>query len=149
MSIYISNSDNVIDSRDVISRTEELLSQLTDEYEEQDTTLSFEYWLQDENNSGEPDDVVEYRQLAELVEQCGNCADWNYGATLIRESYFVEYIEELIDDCYELPEELQSGRKGGQWPWCHMSIDYGAAADEASQDYETVIFDGVEYLIRA
>jgi hypothetical protein len=43
-----------------------------------------------------------------------------------------------------MPKEMNSG----QWPYRHMTIDYEAAANEAEQDYMTVDFDGVEYLIR-
>lgn len=70
--------------------------------------------------------------------------DWSYGETLIREDYFTKYIEELIDDCYEIPKEMNSG----EWPWRHMTIDYEAAAEEAKQDYMELNYDGVTYFIR-
>lgn len=70
--------------------------------------------------------------------------DWSYGETLLHEEYFTKYIEDLIDDCYEMPKEMHSGN----WPWRHMTMDYEAAADEAKQDYFEVDFDGVTYYIR-
>ena len=53
-------------------------------------------------------------------------------------------VEELIDDCYELPKEFKSG----EWPWRHMKIDFEAAAEEAKQDYTSVEFFGITYWIR-
>lgn len=53
---------------------------------------------------------------------------------LIHEDYFVDYITEIIDDCYSLPKELQSG----DWPYRHITVNYDAAAKEAKQDYTVV-----------
>lgn len=116
----ISNQDDVMDSRDVIERIEE---------------------LEAEGEEG----LEELAPLKKLAEQCEGVPDWKYGEALIRRSYFVEYIEDLIKDCYDMPKELQSG----QWPWRHVTVDYAAAAKEAEVDYIEVDFDGVEYLIRS
>ena len=122
----ISNTDDVIDSRDVIARIEELESVGEDEI------------LDD-------DDMEELRVLKALAEEAESSPDWIHGEGLIRESYFVDYTEQLIDDCFELPKELNSG----DWPYRYITIDYEAAADELKQDYFEVDFDGVTYLIRA
>ena len=126
----ISNTDDVIDSRDVIARIEELI-ELRGELG----------W----------DPTAEHRELKEelaalekLAEEASGSPDWNYGETLIRETYFTDYIEQLIDDCYEMPKELKSG----EWPWRHVTVDYAAAADEAKVDYIDCDFGGVTYLIR-
>lgn len=140
----IENTEDVIDSRDVIARIEELKDQLEAEHESQETTLSFEYWIQDENNSQNSDDVKEYRALVALADEAEDSPDWTHGEQLIRRSYFVDYTAQLIDDCYEMPKDLNSGK----WPYCHMKIDYEAAAEHLEQDYMSVDFDGVEYLIR-
>lgn len=141
----IENTEDVIDSRDVIARIEELKDQLEAEHEDQETTLSFEYWIQDENNSQNPDDVKEYRALLALADEAEDSSDWIHGEQLIRRSYFVDYISELIHDCYELPKDMNSGK----WPYSHLTFDYEAAANEAEVDYMSVDFDGVEYLIRS
>lgn len=131
MSREISNMDDVIDSRDVIERIEEL--EAIDGI--QDTI----------DNLIEDDDAKELVSLRQLAEQAeGYAADWQYGEQLIRDSYFVDYIEQLIDDCYSMPKEFKSG----DWPWRHMKIDYEAAAEEAKQDYTSVTFDGVTYWVR-
>jgi hypothetical protein len=125
MSTFDNNTD-VIDSRDIIERIEELEAQLDD-------------------NEITPEELEELTTLRALAEECEGCSDWEYGAQLIRDSYFTDYIEELITDCYELPKELTSG----EWPYRHITVDYEAAADEAAQDYAEVDYDGVTYLIRA
>jgi len=122
MARTISNEDDVIDSRDVIKRIEE---------------------LEGERDSFE--DGEELRILKALTEEASGSPDWEHGETLVRESYFTDYIKELIHDCYEFPKEFDSGN----WPWRHMAVDYEAAAEEAKVDYNEADFDGVTYLIRA
>ena len=122
----IDNTEDIIDSRDIIDRIEELTS-LVDE-------------------TGEGEHIAEWKALTALAKQAEpESRDWLHGETLIRRSYFVDYITDLIHDCYEMPKEMHSGA----WPYRHMSIDYEEAAKEAEQDYASVDFDGVEYLIRS
>jgi hypothetical protein len=125
----IDNTEDIIDSRDIIARIEELETCLQDHAEDP----SGGHWSDE--------DAAELAALQALAKEAECAPDWSYGETLIRRSYFVDYIAQLIDDCYELP-------KGDKWPFRHLSIDYEAAANEAEQDYLSVDFDGVEYLIR-
>ena len=120
----ISNTADVIDSRDVIARIEEL------------EALGDVLYA---------DDVAELTALKALASEAESSPDWIHGETLIRESYFTDYIEQLIDDCYEMPKAFTSG----EWPWRHATMDYEAAANEAKSDYFECDFDGVTYLIRA
>jgi hypothetical protein len=128
----IDNTEDLIDSRDVIARLDELES-CRDDHETDPTGGHFS-----------DEDAAELAALRALADEADDSPDWIYGETLIRRSYFVDYIAELINDCYEMPKEMNSG----QWPYRHMTIDYEAAANEAEQDYMSVDFDGVEYLIR-
>ncbi|WP_408953162.1 hypothetical protein [Lysobacter sp. Hz 25] len=149
-----SNTDDVIDSRDVIERIEELESELGAVHgaqtESRETNLEFEEWLlavradaspahENEHNR----EVEELQELRSLADQCDHVSDWVHGETLIRESHFTDYIEQLIDDCYEMPKEMKSGG----WPWRHVSFDFEAAAEEAKVDYSEVTFWGETYLI--
>ena len=144
----ISNTDNTIDSRDVIARIEEL----KDIQEALSSAIREAHGVEDieaaKNAFVDWQDSEEYTELEHLralQDQAEYSPDWNHGETLINESYFTDYIEELITDCYELPKELNSG----DWPWRHVKIDYEAAAEEAKTDYMEVDFDGVTFLIRA
>jgi endonuclease YncB( thermonuclease family) len=133
MRATISNTDDVIDSRDVIARIEELES---DRQDLMDAETALQEW--------DDDDGRELAALRKLAEDGESSPDWSYGESLISEGYFTKYIEELIDDCYEMPKEMNSG----EWPWRHVTIDYDAAADEAKQDYKELDFDGNTYFIR-
>jgi hypothetical protein len=124
------NDQDIIDSRDIIDRIEELKELIEGEGCEDACT---EYKL-------------ELAMLEDLADQGqSESSDWVHGETLIRRSYFVDYTEELINDCYEMPKQMHSG----DWPFRHMTIDYEAAAKELEQDYSSIDFDGVEYLIRS
>lgn len=75
----------------------------------------------------DPDDHEElsraYRLLAEVEPYCD---DYRYGASVIADSYFQDYAQELADDC-----GMVDGAAG--WPLRH--IDWAAAAEELKQDY--------------
>ena len=114
---------DIIDSRDIIDRIEEL------ESEDELTNLETE----------------ELNNLLVFQEECQYSPDWSYGETIIREDYFTDYIKELIDDCFPIPSELNSG----EWPWRHMYLDYEAAAEEAKQDYIEFSGPNYNYFIRA
>lgn len=164
MTDTISNSDDYIDSRDVIKRIEELEAELQDAYDErgehpddfvayneflkeapegQDEEVdTFEGWLKfmaDEatNMSDEAVELLALRSLAADAE--GYAEDWRYGTTLIRESEFEDYAREFAEDCGFINRDMK-------WPCNH--IDWKQAADELKQDYTEVDFDGVAYLVR-
>lgn len=130
-----SNYDDVIDSRDVIARIEELEDTLQSAYDEFADRISWKNWLKDETNH---DDIEEFNILSELARECSDYAsDWDYGETLIRRSYFEPYMDEMVEDCYTLPKDMPY--------WMSITLDY----DALEQDYTSVDYDGVEYLIRS
>lgn len=153
----IDNNQETIDSRDLIDRAYDLIDTYIQAFNEQQKIEDgdeaeeleredalhndlFLAWLIAAND----DERSELAALIKVWRECENLSDWTHGEQLIRRSYFVDYITQLIDDCYELPKELTSGN----WPYRHIRIDYEAAADEAEYDYMTVDFNGVDYLIR-
>lgn len=122
----ISNSDDVIDSRDVIARIEELES--IDGIEDKI------------NNLEEDEDAKELVALRELVGEAADYApDWKYGATLVRDSYFKDYAQELAED-------IGAINRDATWP--NTCIDWDQAARELRMDYTSVEFDGVTYWVR-
>jgi hypothetical protein len=197
----ISNSDDVIDSRDIIARIEELQGQQTARFvagwnmpgympdsdpaqfesaedarayiietikraeDEADTeTLAEElcafaedinlesdefsatgpdglvYWVTEDGVMGlDDEESEELRVLLALQEDAGSCDDWHYGATLIRDSYFETYAQELADDI---------GAVNADATWPNNCIDWERAARELQQDYISVEFDGVTYWVR-
>lgn len=93
----------------------------------------------DEANVCLPFSVEEYICLKELFDQTDhyNC---EYA---IHEDHFVDYITDLIDDCYDIrrPDE-------DTWPYRHLTMDYKAAAEEAKEDYVEMEWRGETYLCR-
>ena len=152
----ISNWDDVIDSRDVIERIQELRDEresLVDaekearavaeqpaeteeeraELDEALKTASAELVEWDDDNG---DELKALEALAEEAE--GYSEDWEYGATLVRESYFTDYCEELVKDIGDLPKKI---------PF-YIEIDWEKTADNLRVDYTEVDYDGVTYLVR-
>jgi len=128
MSNEISNSDDVIDSRDVISRIEELENELG-------------YWLEEEDGSSEDEweDFDELESLRNLQGQAeGYSEDWTYGAQLVNESYFVEHVKEMLVDCGSIPNNVPD----------YVVINWDETADNIKVDYTEVDFDGVAYFLR-
>lgn len=119
MTNTIDNTQDVIDSRDIIERIEELQS-LLDCGEEIDLDL-----------------LEELEVLKELQEQCSSCDDWQYGETLIHRDYFETYMDDMVADCYETPKDMPY--------WMTITLDY----DALEQDYTSVSFNGQEFLIRS
>jgi hypothetical protein len=102
--------------------------------------------LGDEDNSKDQDQLFD--ELATLesllsdLEGNGGDEEWRgawYPATLIRESHFKDYAQELADDIGAINTEAG-------WPNNH--IDWDAAADELLIDYTSTEFDGVTYYYR-
>lgn len=131
----ISNMDDMIDSRSVIERIEELEAE-RDEYQERDLTEPLTLsWSQ-----AHDDDAAELVALKALAEEAEGCADWKYGEALIRDSYFRDYAEQLADDIGAINSEAR---------WPNNCIDWERAAGELQMDYTSVDFDGITYWIRS
>ena len=128
--------DKVIDSRDIIARLEALRDEL--EAIEQDEDLSDEdrkeavaEWHDDNDD--------EYLPLVALNDECEGYGDWQYGETLIRREYWVEYCQQMLEDIGVLPKDLPT----------YIEIDWSKTADNLEADYASVNFgDDEEYLIR-
>ncbi|OZI20085.1 hypothetical protein CAL26_21255 [Bordetella genomosp. 9] len=156
MSTQPTNMDDVIDSRDVIARLEELqdeqrdLAQAVEEaqaafndadgIDARDEAMDWLTGAENALSEWEADNLEELEALRELNEQGEDYApDWRHGETLIRDSYFEQYAEELAED-------IGAVQRGAQWP--NNCIDWAQAARELQQDYTQIDFDGVSYWVR-
>lgn len=146
MNTTIDNTQDIIDSRDIIARIEELETELQAAQEGvggPESAQGFDEWLAETATYSEhvmQDAAQELIELRELASECGGYGDWAHGEALIRESYFTEYAQELAED-------IGAVGKDQQWPLCH--IDWEGAADALKADYMEVSFSGVTYLMRA
>lgn len=123
----IFNSEDIIDSRDVIDRIAELEATERDQEHEHGEFL-------------DEDELDELNALRALRDAAQDYSDWQYGAALVRDSYFRTYAEELADD-------IGAIEKNAGWPLNH--IDWEAAAEALKVDYTSVDFDGVTYWVRS
>lgn len=115
------NFDDVIDSRDVIEAIEELATLVAD-------------------GEASEEEIEELETLRALAKQGEDYApDWSYGETLIRDSYFQTYAQEMAED-------LGAVDPNAAWP--HNCIDWERAARELQMDYSAIEFDGVTYWVR-
>ena len=150
MTNAISNLDDTIDSRDVIARVEELeaeeseLQQEIDEKEDQYTpeeltknpapVIVAKEALKEWRESEEGQELIALKVLAAQGEDYA--PDWEYGALLIHEDYFETAMDEMLEDCGDIPRDLPS--------YLTITVDYAAL----KQDYTELDFDGQTYYIR-
>ena len=116
---------DIIDTRDIISRIEEL-----DNLESEDITHD------------EVQELVTLKTILKELEGNGGDEQWRgdwYPITLIRESHFKDYAQELAEDCGMIPADAQ---------WPNNCIDWVQAARELRMDYTSTDIDGVEYFYR-
>ena len=103
----------------------------------------FHYWISQDGTMGlDADEQAEFAKLEELLsELCGNVGDeqWRgdwYPVTLIRDSYFEQAMDDLLEECGDIPKDLP----------CYLTItvDYEAL----QMDYTSADIDGVTYWYR-
>jgi predicted nuclease with TOPRIM domain len=156
MSEEIDFSENIIDTRDIIEKYEEIDNELTnsreriEEIREELKPLSRDipdqeedyYALKDELNDLEgyiEDLIQENLVLMDFVDKYEDeIPEFTDGAVLIRDDYFVEYAQQLADDIYDIEDS--------RWPFCH--IDWDEAAEALQQDYAIVEIAGDVYWYR-
>ena len=80
------------------------------------------------------DEHVERASLQALLDQVSDSDVY-----FVRDSYFVEYAQELAEDL--------CAARGTLVRWPFTCIDWREAADELQQDYYDVDFDGVTYWV--
>ena len=137
-----------LDTRDLQEQIDNLESEIEDlnEYlEDLDKDLiscgsDFELLtVQDEIEKGKEQLQDLRNELQPLLDlKYEGIPEWDYGATLIPESDWEEYVEDLLKDCGYVPNDV---------PWW-IVIDWAATADNVAADYSTVDYDGDTYYYR-
>ena len=161
MNTCVANSQDLIDSRDIIARIEELEEERAEleadvesaketfkDAQDDTSALSTEDKADAEEGVTDAADALadwdasenaeELRALQGLADE-GICS-WNDGATLIRDSYFQEFAEGFAEDIGAIDKNVG-------WPL--TCIDWEKAAEELQQDYSSVDYDGVDYWYRS
>lgn len=154
----IDNSADILDSRDIEARIDELEAErgaLVEDIEnaeeaisdaDEDSDLST---LESDLSAAkgalaawdEGDEAEELRKLKAFRDELEPyCADWHHGETLIRDSYFKDYARDCAEDWHG------SALREARWPF--DCIDWDRAARELQMDYTSAEFDGVTYWAR-
>jgi len=115
MSRNIDNAEDILDSRDIQERIDELQKIDQAEIDEYDTE--------------------ELNLLLKIKDAVGDDESWAFGITFIRDSYFEEDAEEFAYDCMGID-------RNGQMT---MYVDWSRFAEDRKVDFQSVDFDGVEY----
>lgn len=163
----VEEGQDIIDSRDVLARIEELTEELTppeiectcaDERDDDDRpkvpltatcgTCGFSWCERCEpcpsartpcEYQHDEDAREELAKLRALADECEGYGDWKYGETLIADHYFETYARDLAEDIGAVGKDLP-------WPACH--IDWDAACDALKQDYMSVEYGSTTYWMR-
>lgn len=138
--------DELLDSREVMNKYEDLKSEyddLVDAVDEADTPEAKEEAQEALNEFNTSFDKDELDTLAIVVEQGSHCKGFDHGTPLIHESYFETYIKNDIDELYPFPEGIDTN----VWPWNHLAFDYASAAEDIKPDYTTIEADGHTYYL--
>lgn len=155
----IDNSEDILNSRDIEDRIEELEAEraaLESDLEEAKSDLedsgpgatadeeaadfekvkaamlTLKHW-NDENG----EELAALKAFRDELEPY--VPDWHHGETIIRDSYFKEYAQELAEDTGMIKSDLA---------WPYTCIDWNKAARELQMDYTSAEFDGVTYWAR-
>lgn len=118
----ITGTEDILDIREVIERFKEL-----EEIEIRDDSEDQEYQA--------------IKALLDELKGCGGDEEWRgdwYPLTLIKESYFEEYCEQLLEDIGDIPRDIPS----------YIVIDWEKTADNLRVDYSYVSFFDEDYLYR-
>lgn len=133
MTTEITNSDDLIDVRDVIARVEELRTQRDEINPEDDLPYSL--------NTYDRAELMALESLLDDLKGNGGDEQWEgdwYPVSLIRDSYFVDAMQELVTDTGDLPRDIPS----------YLAIDWEKTAENLQVDYSSVEFEGVTYWYR-
>lgn len=130
----VSNNDDMIYSRDVVSRLEELSDDLDGCAENEDGDFV------DADGEDMSEEKENYDTLKSFAEEFESYApDYHSGETAINEDYFTEYAQQLAEDIGAISNDVT-------WPCCH--IDWEAAAESLKQDYTEIDFGGQAFWVR-
>lgn len=138
---------NILDTRDLSKRREELKEEILDSFLEnfphyQEMTESFEdiRFEEEEIQSWKEDFEDELKEIEEIdtiENELGS--EFDYGITLVDVDDWEEFVEQDLKDLGYIPKDFPS--------W--IEIDWEATANNVRQDYTEVEYQGNSYLGRS
>ena len=150
------SNDSVIDSRDIQARFDDLeseketLQDCIDEAKTEIDDLDLDQFdnelanLEQVHSDAEIDqknwnesDLEEFQTLEKLIDDVSS-SEFIHGLTLINESYWVQYCQELCQDIGDISENVPD----------YIAIDWDQTADNLSVDYSQCEFEGTTFYYR-
>lgn len=116
----ISNTQDVIDSRDVIERYNELKATFNDLYD---------------------DEKEELEMLTKLMEEGDEFADWEFGMILVRDDYFEDYAQSY---CEEIGL-IASDREANGNNFLNMFVDWEGVATYLQNNWREIMIGDEKY----
>lgn len=135
----VNNRQDVLDSRDIQKRIDELESDINLLKDELEELLDEAEEDRDTDRIGEIEEEIvniksELKPLLELAD--AGIPDWKYGTTLIHEDYWVKFVQDICEDISgPIPD--------------YIVVDWEATADNIAQDYSQIDYDGETYYYRS
>ena len=137
---------NILDTRDLIERRDELKQEVLDSFLEtfeqyadtdsyEDINFDEEEELESWKSSWE-DEIEEIEEIDSLEDEID---EFKYGESMIDTNDWEDYVRELLEDAGYVPRDFPS--------W--IIIDWEATASNVCQDYSIVTYQGVDYFVRA
>lgn len=148
----------ILDTRDLRERLEELESEYddlktaVDDAEEAiqdllevavepdpDVLEDAETALQEAKDSlQEFEESDDFKEMKELLDMSEEISEWRYGDALIPADGWVDYVRDLVEDLGYISKDF---------PWW-IEVDWEKTADNISQDYSTIDYQGETYYYR-
>jgi hypothetical protein len=129
MGMNINIGADTIDSRDIIEELNELEQELIDHIENGGTEENF-----DKNDMEDLEILRSWNDLGDDIN------DWDYGVQLIHDNYFQEYVEQLVEDIGDIPDDLPY--------YIKSNIDWKGVAEAIQQDYTPIELSYETYWVR-
>lgn len=118
----ISSTDDLIDSRNVVTRFEEL-SYASD------------------NDFIDDDEKLELKSLARLIMKGIDLEDWDHGAILVHSGYFTEYIKDYM-------QEAEAEALNVMANIFKANLDWEGIADDMRHDFTIIEWEGETFYTR-
>mgnify|MGYP003349357147 CR=1 FL=1 len=130
------NYGQMLDSRDLEERREELESEL-------ETLRDAVNEAAHEDKEAAEESLAEWEreyasELRDLNNAQSEVCEWCDGATLVPERQWVDYVQELLEECGDIPKDV---------PW-YVAIDWDKTAENVKADYSEIEICGETYIYR-
>jgi uncharacterized protein YPO0396 len=109
-----------------------------DDRDEYDTALEeLEQAVEDAEDDFGTSEKGELEELRDLADEV---SEWEYGAILVHENYWVDYCKELCEDIGDIPKNLPA--------YIENNINWESVAQDLSADYSQYTYQGETYFAR-